>query len=213
MSLRIQELWPVYFTEAHQRASQIWKQDIRFEKGSRVHIVAPSGSGKTSLIHFLYGTRSSYTGSIQLNEFNITGMKPAQKAVIREKQLSVVFQDLRLFPTLSVYENINIKRQLNPYHSEDMIPVMVERLGITHKLHQLCSTCSYGEQQRVAIIRSLMQPFDFILLDEPFSHLDKENSQKALDLILEEADKRGAGVLLADLEELPIFPYQALYHL
>ena len=66
-------------------------------------------------------------------------------------------------------------------------------------------TCSYGEQQRIAIIRALQQPFNFIILDEPFSHLDEENSKKALALIEQEADKRGAGIILADLQHNPFF--------
>jgi putative ABC transport system ATP-binding protein len=124
-----------------------------------------------------------------------------------------VFQDLRLFPEQTVRENIELKRQLNPYHSPDKIDEMAARLGIKSKLSSQCRICSYGEQQRVAIIRALMQPFDFLLLDEPFSHLDDNNSQKAMQLMLEESHARNASILFADLERIDYFPFTRLFHL
>ena len=124
-----------------------------------------------------------------------------------------MFQDLRLFTNQTVYENIEVKRQLNPFHPSSKINEFAERLGVAHKLHMVCSTCSYGEQQRVAIIRCLMQPFDYLLLDEPFSNLDDLNRKKALELILEEAGKRKAGILLADLRKIDSFPADQIFHL
>ena len=90
---------------------------------------------------------------------------------------------------------------------------MAERLGIGSKLNSLAKTCSYGEQQRIAIIRSLMQPFDFLLLDEPFSHLDNANSEKAMQLMIEEANNRKAAIIFADLERVDYFPFQKIFHL
>ena len=77
---------------------------------------------------------------------------------------------------------------------------MATRLGIASKLNKPCKTCSYGEQQRIAIIRALQQRFDFLLLDEPFSHLDDANRKLAMALIEEEAELRKAGIILADLK-------------
>lgn len=175
--------------------------------------MAPSGSGKTSLMHFLYGMRNDFNGSIQYDGKNFSAFTREELASIRTNHLSIVLQDLRLFPEQTVLENINIKRILNPFHKEEKIAEMVERLGIGSKLNSLCRTCSYGEQQRVAIIRSLMQPFDFLLLDEPFSHLDTANSQKAMELMLEEAKARGAAIIFADLERIDFFPFERLLHL
>lgn len=88
---------------------------------------------------------------------------------------------------------------------------MAERLGIKNKLTQQAETCSYGEQQRIAIIRALQQPFDLIVLDEPFSHLDENNSKIALNLIEEEAAQRNASIILADLHELPFLKQTLQY--
>src|SRR5579875_3822299 len=195
MYLQIQNLLPLYFDEPRKQTSEIWGKDLQFDKGEFIKIVAPSGSGKTSLMHFLYGVRKDYSGSISYNGNSIKNFSIEDFANSRKDHVSIVFQDLRLFPEQTVFENLEIKRQLNPFHPSEKIKEMAERLGIGNKLNSKCKTCSYGEQQRVAIIRSLMQPFDFLLLDEPFSHLDENNSKKAMQLMLEEANARKAAII------------------
>jgi len=213
MHLSIKNLHPLYFTEDRSVHSNIWGQELVLKPGEKVHIVAPSGSGKTSFIHFLYGLRHEYNGAIQYNGHDIRSLSRDDIAVYRQQHLSIVFQDLRLFLNQTVAQNIEIKRQLKPYHPPEKIALFAERLGVAHKLNMPCSTCSYGEQQRVAIVRSLMQPFNFILMDEPFSNLDDANREKAMQLILEEAEKRNAGIILADLKRLEFFPADKVLHL
>ena len=213
MRLEIRNLLPTYFNESRKQSSEIWGKDIQFEKGELVKIVAPSGSGKTSLMHFLYGIRNEFHGTISYNSHSISSFSLEDFARYRKDHISIVFQDLRLFPELTVQENLEIKRQLNPYYDPEKIKTMTERLGIGDKLNSKCRTCSYGEQQRVAIIRALMQPFDVLLLDEPFSHLDDNNSKKANELMVEEANKRGASIIFADLERIDYFPFTRIFHL
>jgi putative ABC transport system ATP-binding protein len=213
MQLTIKNLLPEYFEEDRKNQSEIWGKEIQIDKGEFIKIVAPSGSGKTSLTHFIYGLRQQYKGSILFDDREVKQFTTEQMAVHRQCKISVVLQDMRLFDDLTVFENINIKRQLQPRHNEEKIKEMAERLGIGNKLSSKCGTCSYGEQQRVAIIRSLMQPFDFLLLDEPFSHLDNENAQKAMTLMLEEAKLQQAAIIFADLERIDYFPYSRLFHL
>lgn len=213
MYLQIQNLLPLYFEESKKRTSEIWGKDLRFEKGEMIKIIAPSGSGKTSLTHFVYGTRTDYSGLVSYNGDNIRQFTFEDFAGWRKDHLSIVFQDLRLFPEQTVLENIDIKRQLNPFHPIKKIKEMAERLGIIRKLDSKAKTCSYGEQQRVAIIRALMQPFDFLLLDEPFSHLDTINRQTAMELMMEEANHRGASIIFADLQRVDFFPSTKIFHL
>lgn len=213
MYLHLQNLLPLYFDESRKQRSEIWGKDLRFEKGEMIKIVAPSGSGKTSFTHFVYGTRTDYSGNISYNDNNIRQFSFENFAGWRKDNISIVFQDLRLFPEQTVFENIDIKRQLNPFHSHEKIKELAERLGIGSKLSSLAKTCSYGEQQRVAIIRALMQPFDFLVLDEPFSHLDNVNRLTAMELMTEEANKRGAAIILADLERVDFFAYNKIFHL
>ncbi len=205
MQILLQQIIPTYFKKQQISGSEIWGKNITFTKGEQVYIVAPSGSGKTSLIHFLYGLRKDYEGTILHEKENIKSYSLEKFSTFRQKNVSIVFQDLRLFLDQSVRENIELKRQLNPYHPGGKIDEMANRLGIANKLNRLAKTCSYGEQQRIAIIRSLMQPFDFLLLDEPFSNLDEVNRSKAFELIEEECKQRNASMLFADLKELDFF--------
>jgi ABC-type lipoprotein export system ATPase subunit len=213
MDLRIEDLLPSYFPENRKQTSEVWGKDLRFDQGEFVKIVAPSGSGKTSLMHFLYGVRQDYQGKVSYDERAIRKFSAEEMAGFRKQRVSIVFQDMRLFPEQSVFENIDIKRRLDPFHPAEKIGEMAERLGIGDKLKARCGNCSYGEQQRVAIIRSLMQPFDLLLLDEPFSHLDNNNSERAMELMVEEARRRKASIVFADLERIDYFPFTKIFHL
>jgi ABC-type lipoprotein export system ATPase subunit len=200
MQIRLQDVTPDYIDTNNINLSQIWGKTLTIEKGEHLHIVAPSGSGKSSFMHFIYGLRNDYTGSIMYDHTDIKKLSTESFSSFRQKNISIIFQDLRLFPGQSVRANLEIKRLLNPFHPPEAIDEMAARLGILSRLDKPAKTCSYGEQQRVAIIRSLLQPFDFLLLDEPYSHLDDANRQKAMQLIYEECGKRGAAMVFADLK-------------
>jgi ABC-type lipoprotein export system ATPase subunit len=213
MQIQLQAVMPTFLEQEKIASSQVWGQSIAFAPGGFTQIVAPSGRGKTSLIHFLYGLRKDYEGSIQYDGKDISRFTTEDFSTWRQKQISIVFQDLRLFPGHTVFENINIKRLLNPYHPQEKIQEMANQLGIGNKLQKLAQTCSYGEQQRIAIIRALMQPFNFLLLDEPFSHLDEANRQKAMQLMEQEAAARKASIILADLKRIDFFNAGRIIHL
>ena len=213
MQIQLQKVVPTFIEEEKIYRSQIWSSSVIFNEGEKIEIVAPSGSGKTSLIHFLYGLRKDYNGTISYDTNSIAGFDAEHFAIYRQQHISIVFQDLRLFAEQTVLQNLEIKRQLNPYHTESKIAAMAKRLGIENKLNKLCKTCSYGEQQRIAIIRALQQPFNFLLLDEPFSHLDEANRKKAMELIEEETTLRKASIILADLKAIEYFKADRTFHL
>ena len=212
-TLTIKNLLPTYFEEDRRNTSEIWGKDLSFTNGDLIKIVAPSGTGKTSLIHFLYRMRDDYNGDIFYNKKNIRQHTPEDIAQLRKDSVSIVLQDMRLFGEQTILENLEIKRQLHPYHKKEKILEMAKRLGVDHRLGALAKQCSYGEQQRSVIIRALLQPFDFLLMDEPFSHLDDANSQKAMELILEEVQQRNACVIFAELERVDYYPATRLFHL
>lgn len=213
MQIRLQQVHPDFVEKENTISSQVWGKDIIFNNEEHVHIIAPSGSGKTSLIHFLYGWRNDYEGNILYNNDNICEFDAERFALWRQQHISIVFQDLRLFTAQTVFQNIEIKRLLSPYHQQKKIAEMAKRLGIESKLGKLCKTCSYGEQQRIAIIRALQQPFDFLLLDEPFSHLDEGNRKIAMELIEEEATARKASIIFADLKKIEYFTAEKILYL
>jgi ABC-type lipoprotein export system ATPase subunit len=213
MSIILKNIIPQFLEKEKVEGSEIWKHEHVFSKGEKIQVVAPSGSGKTSLIHFLYGIRRDYSGNILLEDKKVKKLNAVKLADVRAEQFSIIFQDLRLFSDFSVLKNIEIKRSLSPFHAVSKTAEMAERLGIGNKLSQKAGTCSYGEQQRIAIIRALQQPFDFLLMDEPFSHLDESNGKKAMALIEEEVAARGAGIILADLQPIPFFNADRTLHL
>lgn len=191
-----------------KRGSDVWNRELSFSNGEWVKIKAPSGTGKTTFIHILYKMRGDYEGSVCWQQKELRQINGDELASLRQQKLSVIFQDLRLFPNLTARENIELKRVMQtPICESAAIDEMAERLGITHILQQRAGLCSYGEQQRIAIVRSLMQPFDWLLMDEPFSHLDQDNIVRAAALIEEECSKRKAGFLLTDLDEDAHFKY------
>ncbi|MGN6193854.1 MAG: ATP-binding cassette domain-containing protein [Ginsengibacter sp.] len=213
MQIQLRKVIPDYIEKEKRKNSQIWEQDLTINKGEHLHIVAPSGSGKTSLMHFIYGLRKDYSGAIFYDDAEIKNLSTENFSAFRQNKISIIFQDLRLFENQTVKENIEIKRMLDPYYPADKIDEMASRLGIKNKLDQEVKKCSYGEQQRIAIIRALMQPFDFLLLDEPYSHLDEVNRKKAMELIYEECRKRNGAMIFADLKPLDFLKDEKVIYL
>jgi putative ABC transport system ATP-binding protein len=213
MRIELRNVTPEYIEKEKWETSQIWQKRVTIEKGEHLHIVAPSGSGKTSLIHFIYGLRKDYNGSVLYDDTDIKKLSTESFSTFRQSKISIIFQDLRLFENQTVKENIEIKRILDPFHKPEAITAMSKRLGIENKLNQEVKKCSYGEQQRIAIIRALMQPFDFLLLDEPYSHLDEDNRKKAMELIYEECEKRNAAMIFADLKPLDFLKDEKIIYL
>ncbi len=182
--------------------SKIWGQSLTFEQGARYHIFAPSGKGKSTFIHIIYGLRTDFAGSLSVCGKTTDLLSSEDWATLRTRQLAIVFQDLRLFLQFTALENIQLKNQLTNHKSEKEIRAMAGRLGIADLLDRSCEQLSYGQRQRVAIIRAVCQPFDFILLDEPFSHLDTENTKLASQLLEKECLANGAGLLITSLGKL-----------
>jgi ABC-type lipoprotein export system ATPase subunit len=212
MQIQLRNVVPDFIEKEKIKDSHIWGQTISIRKGEHLHIVAPSGSGKTSLMHFIYGLRSDYAGDILYEDTNIKRLS-VESFSYRQNKISIIFQDLRLFEDETALENIEIKRRLSPYHPSEKVYEMAAQLGIETKLNQLAKTCSYGEQQRIAIARALMQPFDFLLLDEPYSHLDEGNRKKAMELIYDECKKRNAAMIFADLKPLDFLQGERIVYL
>jgi putative ABC transport system ATP-binding protein len=210
MEIRLQYLLPHPLKNRKlPEQSNIWNNDCLIHQGEWIKIQAPSGTGKTSFQHILYGIRHDYEGSVLYNHQNLKDYDDDALSNMRQQELSIVFQDLKLFGNLTALENIALKRLLTPgFRNEDSVQEMAILLGIDQILHQPAGICSFGEQQRIAIIRALMQPFEWLIMDEPFSHLDDANIQKAASLIASECKARGAGLIITDLEPDAHFKYQ-----
>jgi ABC-type lipoprotein export system ATPase subunit len=209
MNIQLAHIIPIPLKDRFlQRTSEVWNADIVFQQGEFTKIKAPSGTGKTTLVHILYNLRHDYEGSVSIGGRSLKDTGENELAEMRQQKISIVFQDLRLFPNLTARENIELKRILQtPFYPAEIIDEMAAELGITHVLDQRAGLCSYGEQQRVSIVRALVQPFELLVMDEPFSHLDISNTKKAAALIEAECRKRNAGFIITDLDEDDNFQY------
>ena len=177
------------------KGSQVWLQKLEFHRSQSYLIEAESGTGKSSLCSFIYGNRCDYSGEILFDGVNVKSFSIARWSELRSHALALLPQEMRLFPELTVLENIQIKNRLTDYKSEGEILDMLRRLEISEKVHQQAAYLSVGQQQRVAIVRALCQPMDFLILDEPVSHLDERNNEIVAQLIQEEASAQNAGII------------------
>lgn len=198
-SIHLQQTLPQVFADRDAITSDVWHQDIVFQRGKRYLIEAVSGTGKSSLCSYIYGYRRDYQGIINFDEQNIRSLSVNEWVEIRKHSLSILFQELRIFPELTALENVQLKNRLTNFKKKKEILALFEALGIADKVHEKAAKLSYGQQQRVAFIRSLCQPFDFIFLDEPVSHLDNENGTIMSRLLTEEAMRQGAGIIATSI--------------
>lgn len=204
---------PQVFAQRSDIISDVWLKDIIFERGKTYLLEANSGTGKSSLCSFVYGYRKDYQGRIFFDEQNILQLTVKQWVDQRKKHLSLLWQDLRLFPELSAFENVQLKNKLTGFQKKKTIEEWFDRLGIDDKKNALVGQMSFGQQQRVALIRALCQPFDFLFADEPVSHLDDSNSQIMADILQEVVEKQGAGLIVTSIGKRMELPYDAVLRL
>lgn len=190
---------PEIFASREGLTSDVWLREVGFERGKRYLVRAESGTGKSSLCSYIYGQRGDYRGAILFDDKDIRDYNSRHWSDIRQNSISILFQELRLFGELTAFENVWIKNSITLHKSREEIVALFEELGIADKLDARTDRLSFGQQQRVALIRALCQPFSFLLLDEPISHLDDRNSDVMRDVILREADKQGAGVIATSI--------------
>ncbi len=204
---------PKVFSQLSSLESEVWNTDITFEKGHLYLIEADSGKGKSTFCSYIVGYRHDYSGQVLFDGQDTKNYKVNQWVDMRKYHISHLFQELRLFPELTAFENVQIKNNLTHFKSENQIKTWFEALGIAEKLDVKVGLLSFGQQQRVAMIRALVQPFDFILADEPISHLDDKNSEIMGKIMLDEAQAQGAGVIVTSIGKHMNLNYERIFKL
>lgn len=198
-SIRLHNVIPEVFAQREDLRSDIWLSDFELERGKRYLIEAESGAGKSSLCSYLYGQRDDYRGEILFDGEDIRRFTVGEWSRLRQRSVAILFQDLKLFDELTALENVELKNRLTKTQSRATILSWFEELGIADKVNAPVGRMSYGQQQRVALIRALCQPLDFLLLDEPISHLDDRNSEVMRDIILRETERQGAAIIVTSI--------------
>lgn len=190
---------PKVFAQRNDINSDVWCNDVIFEKQKLYLVEANSGTGKSSLCSYVFGYRKDYQGTILFDQSDISNFTTRQWVNIRQRSLSLLWQELRLFPELTALENVKIKNKLTNFQSDKQIRQWFDMLGIADRMNTKIGRMSFGQQQRVALIRTLCQPFDFVFVDEPISHLDDTNSKIVGDILTKEAKRQGAGVIVTSI--------------
>lgn len=207
MNITFQKIMPKPLASIQHQKDSIWGNEFVLEQGKKILLNASSGKGKSTFTNVILGLRKDFDGNLLYDNQNTSELSSDDWTKIRQRDIAVVFQDLQLFPTLTVKENLQLKNNLTASFTDDELLSMLKTLEIEDKWNQPCGLLSMGQQQRVAIIRALAQPFKWLILDEPFSHLDDANAQRSLNIINERCDQLKAGFVLTSLGDSHQFNY------
>jgi len=175
-------------------------QDVSLEVDHKdtVSIVGESGSGKTSLIMLIGGLEKATSGKIEFKEFEISNLNEDQISEIRRKNIGIVFQSFYLIPNYTALENVSLTLEINRISNpEQKAKDMLSRFGLGQRLNNLPSQLSGGEQQRVAIARSIVMKPQLILADEPTGNLDSENSNLISKILFDYVNEEQASLIVA----------------
>lgn len=190
----MQDLWKTYSDGTHALRGI----NIKIDKNEFVYIVGPSGAGKSTFMKCIYREEKPTKGQIFVNGFNLNMLKPRKIPFVR-RNIGVVFQDFRLLPKLTVYENVAFAMEVieepRRYIKKRTLEVL-ELVGLKGKTSSLPAQLSGGEQQRVAIARAIVNNPSVIIADEPTGNLDPETSWGIMSL-MEEINFRGTTIVMA----------------
>lgn len=192
--IKLNDVWKVY----PNNVKALNGMTIQIEKGEFVYVVGPSGAGKSTFIRLIYREEKATKGDIFVNNINLSTLKHREIPKLR-RNIGVVFQDFKLLPSLTVYENIAFALEVIEEHPSDIKKRVNEVLNLVKlksKAKFLPSELSGGEQQRVAIARAIANRPDVLIADEPTGNLDPETAWTIMDL-LESIHSLGTTVIMA----------------
>ena len=171
--------------------------NLSIQKGEFVFVIGASGSGKSTLIKMLYREEKPDKGSIFIGGINVAKLKNRKVYVLRRK-LGVVFQDFKLLPKLTVYENVAFAMEVFGYEKSEIqrrVLEVLDLVGLKNKVRQYPNQLSGGEQQRVVIARAIVNEPKILICDEPTGNLDPKTSDEIMD-VLEEINKLGTTIIM-----------------
>ena len=171
---------------------------VRIEAGEFVYVVGPSGAGKSTFIKMIYREEKATKGTIKVGDFDLMTIKEKNIPYLR-RYVGEVFQDFKLLPKLTVYENIAYAMEVvekNPKAIQKRVLEVLELVGLKHKVRMFPNELSGGEQQRIAIARAIANTPHILIADEPTGNLDPDTSWEIMN-ILEEISNQGTTVIMA----------------
>ena len=210
--LRCEHLSKIYGTGDNQVKAL---DDVSFsvEKGEFVAIVGPSGSGKSTLLHILGGVDRPTDGKVYISDTDIHALPEDKLAILRRRQIGIVYQFYNLLPVLNVDENIVLPHLLDGRKlDEERLNLVVEQMGLTERRNNLPSQLSGGQQQRVAIGRAVFNHPAIVLADEPTGNLDRKNGEEIMNLLKKSNhDQKQTLILITHDESIALQADRMLY--
>jgi len=171
--------------------------NISIKKGDFVVILGPSGCGKTTLLNLIGGIDITTSGTIRVNDKEITNLGEKQLTNYRKEDVGFIFQFYNLIPTLTAEENVELAARLKfPREAYDRSMTILEAIGMKDKAYKFPSQLSGGEQQRVAIARALVKEPKVVLADEPTGNLDSVTSERILSVMMKICKEKGTTFLI-----------------
>lgn len=165
-------------------------------KGERLFLVGPSGAGKTSLLYTLAGLERPNEGDVLINDRSLYRLNRFEQAKVRNKSMGYVFQSFFLLPELTALENVMVPSMIRGRKGKERATMLLSRVGLSERTGHLPTELSGGEQQRVAIARSLMNDPEIIFADEPTGNLDTKTGVAVMDLLMELAEEQQRTLLV-----------------
>jgi len=156
---------------------------LAISEGDWVSIIGPSGSGKTTLLNIMSGLDTTSSGTIKVNETDITGLGQNMLTRFRRENIGLIFQHYHLIPYLTALENVMIAQYFQGTVDKEAARVALENVGLGHRIEHRPSQLSGGEQQRVCIARALINKPNILLADEPTGNLDVKNGEIVMEII------------------------------
>jgi len=176
---------------------------LTINAGEFIAIMGPSGCGKSTLLHLAGGLEDATAGRVLVNGADVSTMSGAEKAKLRRQEVGYIFQKLNLIPSLTAIENVMLPLELDGVsksEARERARVVISDLGLTHNLNRYPSEFSGGQQQRIAIARSLVANRSLLLADEPTGALDTVNADEIIEILAQLPKKYNTSVVLVTHE-------------
>jgi len=190
----------VTYDDGPSKVVAVDRASLVISQGETVGIIGPSGSGKTTLLNILGTLRPPTSGDVYFQGLSLSDVRVGERRVLRLAKMGFVFQQLRLIPTLSAIENVELPMVLASAPSklrEGRASAFIDAVGLSGKEHRRPNQLSVGEQQRVAVARALVNDPKLVLADEPTSQLDSSAGTEIVELILALSRKTDAAVVIS----------------
>ena len=188
------------FMQNDSELSVLEKISLKVSPGESLGLVGASGSGKSTLLHIMSGLEKPDSGSVLINNIEITSLDADSKAKLRNDEIGFVYQFHHLLPDLNAIENIALPSMLAGLSREialERAKLLLEQINLYGKEYSKPSELSGGERQRVAIARSMSNKPSCLIMDEPTGNLDSSNVQDFMDLLMEMVEKHKIALVIA----------------